>query len=66
MSQAPKEPPVGNRSSLQHEIRDPRTGQVLGWINGDRALQQALTRRGFRLVTGVRGTRRRNGVLSAG
>jgi hypothetical protein len=66
MSLAPKLPPVRARS-LENEVRDVRTGQVLGWINGDRALRQALTRRGFRLVAGTqRGTRRSSGVLLAG
>jgi hypothetical protein len=64
MSLAPKSSPV-RAKSLRHEVRDPGTGQVVGWINGDRALQQALTRRGFRLVADARGTRRSSGVLFA-
>ncbi len=65
MGLAQKSPPVIAKS-LDNEVRDAKTGQVLGWVNGDRALRQALTRRGFRLATGARGTRRSSGVLFAG
>jgi len=51
MSAAPKASPA---SKLRNEVRDPRTGVVLGWVNGDSALQEALTRHGFRLKLGVR------------
>jgi hypothetical protein len=48
MSQAPTALPVEAR--LLQEVRDPRTGELFGWVNGDRELRQALRRHGFHLV----------------
>jgi hypothetical protein len=64
MSRALQASPVS--SKLNHEVRDPRTGLVLGWVNGDKALQQALTRRGFRLRKGVRRQQRTSEIAVAG
>jgi hypothetical protein len=50
MTQATFTVPVKG-SVLEHEVRDPRTGETLGWINGDWGLQEALRRHGFRLVS---------------
>jgi hypothetical protein len=50
---------------LRNEVRDPKTGLVWGWVNGDRALQQALTRHGFRLQPRVRLQQPLRGIVTA-
>ena len=67
MSQAPVTLPVRSRPSLDQEVRDARTGQLLGWVNGDQQLQRALTSHGMDIRPAPRaGTHRRSRPLYAG
>ncbi|MGD0110976.1 MAG: hypothetical protein ABSD48_03870 [Armatimonadota bacterium] len=50
---------------LRNEVRDPQTGLVWDWVNGDSALQEVLTRHGFRLKPGVRRRQRPSDVVIA-
>ena len=62
MSAAAKTSPA---HKLRNEVRDSQTGLVLGWVDGDRALQEALTRHGFRLRPAVRRRQRLSDVVAA-